>query len=380
MKGQLTPYSRVIVGMIFGVLLLASTSQAFMWQGFEITPRASVREGYDDNVTYTKDNPIHDSITNLLFGAGVKQEGHTHSLAVDFNVAHQFFAQNISFNNTAEDVTVRLSKELSKYDQVKVIDTFSHAEEPRSFEDAFGRTSGRYFTYHNVFGLGYRRDLNEQIAWNLRYTNDTNDYSRKDMSDSSLNTVGTAVDYAFDSATIISPSYDYMYRDFSPGPSATENELAVNLRRFFTSQLYLDLQGGVDFFDSYGGQSYTKPMFRAALTNDIDETTQGGITFEKKYSTTSYTQDLLDSWRVSLKLAKQLTARFQAMASAFYGKGTYVATDQKDNLTGVNIGGSYELTRKAKLNLNYLYAQDDSTETSNSYIKNAVYLGITVEF
>lgn len=378
--GAFCRYLRIAAVTIFLIFLLTPIAYTSRWQGLEVIPRASFSEGYDDNVTYVEHNSIRDFVTSFLAGAGIKREGKTYSLGIDVSVACQLFAGNASFNNAAEYMAVRAKKELSKYDQFTLNDSFSHSEEPRSFEDAFGRTGGRYFTYQNYFTMGYRRDLSRQLAWELRYGNDSKNFSRKDLDDSSVNTAGTGLDYAFDSKTVLSPKYDYTRQDFSSGHSATEHEISVNLRRFLTEQLYFDLQTGVDFMDSYNGRNYTRLLYRAGLTNDIDETTRCGISVEKKFSTTSYAQDLLDSWRVSIELAKQLTARFQTRLNAFYGNGAYVATDIKDKLIGVNAWGSYDLTEKIRLNLNYVYSKDDSTQLMNSYTKNAGYAGVTAEF
>ncbi|MCK5242288.1 hypothetical protein KAR34_07540 [bacterium] len=371
---------RIAAGVVFIVILLSPGGYSFVWQGLEIIPRASLREGYDDNVTYVRNNPIRDMVTNVLAGIIIKQEGKTHSWSMDVDVAYQFFVDHASFNNISEYTNVHLKKKFSKYDQITLNNSFSHFEEPNSFEDAFGRTSGRYSTYHNYFNVAYRHDLNQQLAWNFRYNNDFCTYSREELSDSNLNTVGTGVAYTINSATILSAAYDYIQRDFSPGPSAKKNEVTVKVRRFLTTQLYFDLKTGVDFIDSYNDQRFIHPLYQAALIDDIDKTTQGQIVLKKEYLTTAYLQDLLDRWQVSLKLAKKLTTRFQALVVAFYGRGTYVSTNVQDILSGVNVRGRYDLSKKTKLSLNYVYSKNESSQETNGYIKNVVYLGIMGEF
>jgi hypothetical protein len=368
--------------LIFSVLLFCFPRPAFSLTAgdFEITPRAGMSESYDDNITYVKDNPQSDWITELLVGLGIRREGKNNLLTMDVSATHQFFFDNSSFDNTSEYLDVNFLQEISKYDTLRITDTFSHSEEPRSFADAFGRTTGRYSTFQNDAGVDYRHDFSQQLAGNLRYANSLTNYSRNDLSDSDMNTVGTGLDYAFNSANIASLNYDWMKRDFSPGASATTRELAGVLRHFFTAQVYLDLQGGADFIKSFNEEESTKPLFRAALINDIDETTRTGIRFEKQYTTTSYTQDLFDMWRVSVNLLKQLTSRFTATFNAFYGQGTYVTTDIQDDLTGVGLGCNYDLTKDAKVNLGYSFSQDDSTDAVNSYTKNVIYLGMEMKF
>jgi hypothetical protein len=372
---------QVLAG-IFPWMLLMSTGgyASYMYNGLEITPTASVQEGYDDNVTYLKNNAISDAITQLAADLAVKQEGKTESLLLDAKVDEELFAQHSSFDNTSEYLNLNYKQDFSQFDQLKVTDVFSHAEDPTSFQNAFGSTAGRYFTYQNTVNLAYHHDLTEQLGANFRYANDLLDFTAANISDSSLNTVGTGLEYAFNSATILKTDYDYSYRDFYPGPAATTNEVSAALRRYLTPQLYAELRSGVDFIDSFNGQNHIQPLYKVSLTKDLDENTQTGISFEKQYTTTGYTQDLFNTWQVSADYIKTLTSRLTATFNVFYGNGDYSGTAIQEAYTGANIGASYDLTKNAKVNLSYTFSKDDSTLPTDSYTKNVVYLGINYEF
>jgi len=372
---------RIFCGILPFIFLMSTRGYAaYMYDGLEITPSASIQEGYDDNITYVKNNPISDAFTKLLAGIAVKQERKLESLSLDARIEEELFAQHSSFDTTSEYMNLLYKQDFSKYDQLKVSDAFSHAANPTSFENAFGSTSGRYFTYQNTLDMGYRHDLTEQLAVNFRYANDLLDFTSKSVSNSSLNTVGTGLEYAFDSATILKTDYDYNYRDFYPGLSATENEVSAGLRRYFTPQLYVDLRSGADFINSFNGQNYIQPLYKASLTDDLDENTQTSISFEKQYTTTGYTQDLFNTWRVSANYIRNLNSRITATVNIFYGNGDYISTDIQEKYTGASIGVSYELTKNAKLTLSYTFSKDDSTLPTNSYTKNVVYLGAIYEF
>jgi hypothetical protein len=372
---------RVFVG-IFPWMFLMSTGgyASYMYNGLEITPSASVQEGYDDNITYVKNNPISDAFTQLLAELAVKQEGKTESLSLDTKIEEELYAQHSSLDNTSEYMNLDYKQDFSEYDHLKVTDVFSHAEQPTSFANAFGSTPGFYFTYQNTLDMAYHHDLTEQLGANFRYSNDLLDFSNTSMSNSSLNTVGTGLEYAFDSATILKTDYDYNYREFYPGPSATENEVSAGVRRYLTPQLYADLRSGADFINSFNGQNYIQPLYKASLTNDLDETTQTGISFEKQYTTNGWNQDLFNEWRVSGNYIKDLTSRTTATLNVFYGNGDYISTNINEKYTGASIGVSYELTKKAKVTLSYTFSKDDSTLSTNSYTKNVVYLGTKYEF
>lgn len=372
---------RVFITVLPLIFLMSTGGYAsYMYNGLDITPNASVQESYDDNITDVKNNPISDSISQLLVGLGIKQEGKTESLSLDTKIEEDLYAQHSTFDNTSEYMNLNYKEDFSHYDQLKVTDVFSHAEQPTSFANAFGSTPGFYYTYQNTVNMAYHHDLSEQLGVNFRYSNEILDFVNNSSSNSTLNTVGTGLEYALDSATILKTDYDYNYRDFYPGPSATENEVSLGLKRYLTPQLYAELRSGADIINSFNGENYVKPLYKASLTNDIDETTQTGISFEKQYTTTGYSQDLFNAWRVSANYVKQLTSRLTATINVFYGNGDYITTPTKEKYTGAAIGVSYQLTKMTKVTLSYTFSQDDSTTQTNTYTKNVVFLGITKEF
>ena len=71
-------------------------------------------------------------------------EGKTRGLKLSGSILQNTFLDYDNYNGLAQDFTLDFVNELSKRDRFILSDAFSRAEEPRSFDDAFGSTAGRY--------------------------------------------------------------------------------------------------------------------------------------------------------------------------------------------------------------------------------------------
>ena len=353
---------------------------SFMYKGLEIMPTASVQESYDDNITYTKSSPISDEITHMLVGLGVTQQGKTESLNFNGSVDEQIYAKNTAFDNTSESFTANYQQEISEYSRFKVDDIFSNSQNPTTFSDAFGRTSGRFTTLDNKVDLLFSHDMTEQLTYNVGYSNEQTIFDTDSQTNSSLNTAGAGLDYALNSANILSLNYNYSQRDFATGPYAITNEIAPNLRHFFTKQLYLDLSAGVDFLRSFNGISYIRPLYTATLTNDIDKNTSASISYQQKYTTDTFTQDLFNIWEIVANVTRQLTDKLSIIFSGFWGQGKYITIGGNQGLTGASITVNYDLTKKTSLNAGYTFYNETSNIGLNAYTKNTAFFGITIRF
>ncbi|MFA5100095.1 MAG: outer membrane beta-barrel protein [Candidatus Omnitrophota bacterium] len=366
--------------IILSVLFIPGACSATQVGAFDLKVLGSVYETYDDNITYAQTNIKDDWITNAKIGLLAKYEGKTESLEFLGNVVHHDYMDNSNFNNTSEDLSLSAKKEFSPYERAILSDTFTHAEEPSSFEDEFGRTSGRYSYYRNRFNIAFSKDLSKEFTLIGRYLNDYDAYSGSGHSDSFQNRIGFEGDYIISSHTTVFGAYDFYQREFDPGSSATTNSLSVGARQYFSSQLFLDANTGVDFIKSYNNKDYTKPHFTASLTDDFDETTRLTLAYDKRYYTNSSTQDLFNYWQTSLKFTRRVSARLGASASGFYGKGTYEAFNITDTLKGASAGLSYDIKENIKGTLSYSYSKTTSNIASRGYDRNVVSTGVTVEF
>lgn len=345
----------------------------------EIKLHGGVSELYDDNITYVKTDRVHDLITRPTVGATAVYEGKTTRFTAEGNYYHEFYADNSNFNNNSGNFTASLNSELSKFDRISIGESYTKTYEPRSFEDQFGYTGGRYSSSRNRVNLGYTRDMSAHTGLSVRYANEINSYSRSDISKSYLNTAGVEGAYIFSSDLSVFAAYDFSRRDFDPGSDATTNTVSGGLRKYITKQLYFDGMAGADFIKSYSGRDYTKPMAMVSMTDDINDRTRGTLSFMKRFDTISYAQDLFDQWRVNAGLSHEITQKLSGSLSAFYGRGEYIGDAVVNKLLGSGVGLSYDINDNWKANAGYSFSRETSSG-GGGYKKNTVTLGLTAEF
>lgn len=374
--------SKSWITLITLLALAACQARAYAHKigAFDVNLSGSTRESFDDNITFTKENKKEDFITSARVGIEAVYEGKTRGLKLSGSILQNAFLDHTGYNSLAQDFTADFINELSKYDRIFLSDTYSRAQEPRSFEDAFGSTSGRYRIQKNEFSLGYSRDINSQYGLTARYSNAVNTYSRQDMADSYLNSLGLQFGYRESSEFSLSGAYDFTYRHFDPGSHAMTNSLGALARAYLTSRLYLDTSAGISFLNSYDKNSYVKPYLGMAVTDEFDENTKGTISFTKRYDTNAYSQDLFGYWRISCALTRKLTQRLDAECSFFFGDGEYRSLDIRDKLSGINLGLNYDFKDNIRGGLTYSYSRVDSTLSTREYAKNVVSAGLTVKF
>lgn len=374
-----------VSGIFFTALLLnflapPGVAAPFNFRGLDIKVKTAVNEAYDDNITSAGENKKGDFVTSLALGLDVKDEGKTRSLKLSGNIRQQVFAQKHSYNNISQGLSLSFRNEFSKYDRITLKNAFSHTYEPRSFKEAFGRTSGRYSYYRNRFNLDYTRDISRQLSLSVSYANELNEISGKDLNDSYLNRLGFEADYFFSSATVFLFSYEFAGRNFNSGEDASTHTIAAGIKHYLSRQFYFDGKTGVDFVDSYSGRNYTKPIISISLADEIDENTRAAISFTKEYSANSYRENLFSYRQISAFFTRRLLERLGCSFSGFYGRGEYTSSNITDKLRGVSVGFSYDLRKNLKGKLTYTYSKTDSTPASREYTKNVVSAGLSAEF
>ncbi len=349
-------------------------------EGSGISMTATANEIFDDNITSSKADKRSDFITRMIFGLGGQYEGKTSAVKVRGRINQDFFAHHHEFTNTAEDVTVDWRSDWSRFDHIAVKNVFSHSDEARSFDEAFGRAGGRFGYYKNRASVEYANDVSKQLTLRARYTHELNEIGDKTITDSMVNRAAVEGVYDLTSALMFLPSYAFGQRSFDPGGNVRSHTIAGALRRYLTNQLYVESKLGTDFFSSAEGTNYVKPLIALSLSDNLDENTRTMLSFTKGYDTTSYSQNIFRSWRFSGALTRQLLKRLSGSVAGFYGKGTYVASDIRDELWGGSVGVSYDITRNVKGQVGYRHASVDSTQSGRGYGKNTVAVGMTAEF
>ncbi len=368
--------------MIIGIVAFLAPGVCFAYRvgDVDLELKASASEAYDDNITFVNTEEKKDSSTNLNLGLDGNYVGKTRSLYFSVNLNHQIFDTYSNYDNTSENLSLAYLQEFSKYSRISLKDSFTHSEEPRSFEDEFGRTSGRYSTNRNKFNAEFTRDYSQKFRLIWRYSYEIYDPSRSDLSSSYQNKLGAEADYAFNSQTIGYVTYDFSQRNFDPGSEATFNILGAGLRQYFTSQFYADARFGLDLINSYDERNYAKPFFFLSLSDEFDPTSKLTVSLVKEYTANAYTQDLFNYWQISASLTKQVFQRLRLGLNVFTGEGKYNSLGIEDKLKGLSLGLDYDLLHNLTAKLQYSYSQTESNFESREYTRNFISLGLRYAF
>lgn len=365
-----------IATAVFALLLFVGRASADVQWGIG----GAVSESYDDNILYSNANPLHDVITRVVLGGGVKQASPTHELEFKGELIQSFFKNHTEFNDLAVDIAVNGRMELDAYKRLSFREQFRQSEEPHTFEDAFGRSNGRYGVNRNRFGFDFVRDWSPQWSTMFTYAQNNTNQSRSGGRDSAQYMPGVVSEYALDSANQVLVGYAWSFYTFEPGGNANIQALNAGYRHYFTPKWYSEVKPGVSFVHSFTNNDFVRPRYEVSLTDIADENTQLQLSYIKEYGVNDYNEDVSSNWRVSLTGYRQLTSRIRGNISAFYGRGHYEVTDMVDKLTGASAGFEYALREHTSFTVDYLYQQADSNTLNRSYRKNRVQAGLKYIF
>lgn len=359
---------------VFGVVSNASAEN----RNYSI--RGQLTTTYDDNVTLTHVNTKADVIETVGLGLDIKREGTRNQFLGQIDLYRNFFVHNSSFDNTAIILSAKDAFEISSRMRFNVSENFERSEEPRNFEDAFGRNTGRYRTNRNKLFLTYEFDISNYALFQWTYGNEITAYSRADLNDSTRNETGARLQYAFDHANRAGLKYELAIRSFESDTQIINNALIVDYGHNFTKQLQLVFKVGTDFINSDISGSTVQGRYEIGLLNDIDEITRAGLSYKRGLNSESNSQDLFDSYRFTGSVGRELTQRIAVFGTAFYGKGEYQQSQVENELVGAGAGVNYLFLRNAIVKLTYDYSETISNQASSSYQRNVVGLQTQMKF
>jgi hypothetical protein len=364
--------------VIILALLIQSNQLAWAEKGFIV--RASDDIGYDSNVRYTHENETESFINRTTLGLQYFMEEKTQSLDILAQLHHQYYFDNTEFNNFAQDIGVFFKKETSEFHKFGIENTFAHDEDAITFEDEFGRESGRFDTYANDFKIINSQQITPENELKISYNNEIQEVDHPDLLDSMDNHINFEIDQVWSPKTEVFLTYDFSHSYIDQPDHAFLHILAPGLKRALTSKLFLKTYAGANIVQTYDDENFVRPAFYAGLTYDVDETSSVILSYKKDHETTGYVDDVFDRWRMSLDFKKELSRRLSGYVSAFLGEGEFVRRDISDGFSALGFGFSYLLNRNLKANLSYHLSDKDSNVASREYTKSTTFLGFTLGF
>jgi hypothetical protein len=367
---------RIFSLLAFVLMLPACTTTT--GKGLDI--KGSAFYGYDDNVQYSDTDEMHDLITRLTLGLDYLLEQKRQSLDVSAQLHEDLYSDHDELNNFSQDISGYFQKEISKYERYSIDEKFEHAEEPTSFEEEFGRVSGRFNTYKNKLLFEYRKDLSPHHLWITDIGNEIKNVDRPDLHDAIFNRFGQELDYLLSAKTSLFIKYDLIHSYIDTPDNAFIHTIAPGFKYFLTRQLVFETYGGANVINTFDGKTLVRPTFYAALTDELDRRSNFTLAFQKGHIPTGYTSDIFDQWRISLRYRRQLLERLNGYINAFYGDGEFVNSDITEKLSGVNWSLAYALTKNVEASVTFSHADKTSNVPTREYKKNSVFLGLVFRF
>lgn len=345
----------------------------------------TMRETFDDNITYAKEEPKEDLITNLGLGMSAQYEGRKSTLEVAGNVYHEVFAENSNLDNTAQDIALNFKRELSQYDRISIKNVFTNTTVPLFFEGPTFSANlqgdhGRIPYYKNRFTIDYARDVFRQLTVKIKYANDVDAFETKTLLDSFTNKVGFETNYFLTATTMLLSTYDFSHRQFEDKSDVSINTIAQGLRQYITKKLYFDVGGGLDFVDSFEEETFIKPVVLSALVYSMSENTQLRLLFNKRDETSPFDKQIFNYWRTSLSFTRQVSERLGCNLSLSYTDGESIPSNFEQKILGASSTLTYDINKYLKGSLIYAYSQADSVLETVGYTKNTLSLGLTAAF
>lgn len=345
-----------------------------------IRVQGSIGQKYDDNITYDSSDEVSDFITTLGTGIDLNYTNRRTSAKIKARIVEQLYLDLTENNNSSQYLTMTVKHDLTKYDSFSLSNSFSHSSDPYTLEEQFGRTGGRYDSYRNQLDLSYVKNFSKRLSMRFGYQNNIDQKDRSDLLDSYINKVLIDGIYSSNAKTTFFLGYEFLDHELGSVGNATIHTVNGGIKYFLTEQFSIESRMGIDFIDSFNGNSLIEPMWSVMLSNQITEKESVDLSFSKRYSTNSYTEDVFDSWQVSSKIHSQLSRKLSSSLEMFYGQGTYDSSDVEESFLGGDASLSYEINKNLRGNVAYKNTQTTSNVESNEYKKNVISVGIVGEF
>jgi len=292
-------------------LLWVPTTYGFSYRDMDLSLRPHITETFDDNITFLEDSEKEDFITELGLEMHIARETRTQHLSLMGELVESLFAENSDFNNLAARIELDYQKALSKHDEFGLANKFVRTEKPHDFDEAFGRSSGRYTYYSNQLSLNYSRTVSKQFELNAAYDYEIDNFSGVTIKDSMLHRGRFNADYQLSSAVKTGLAYEFLIRDFQAGDSGKAHSIYGEFDYDFTKQFSFEGQAGTDVLHRFGGGVIVRPAIDASLIYDTDKKTRVRLTFSKKHTSTPYREEFFNQWRLSAAVTRDLLDRLK---------------------------------------------------------------------
>jgi len=370
---------RLIILVIFCILavmlvLTPSNSYAFRYKNFDIYIKGDLFQVYDSNINFDKDNETDGFRTDASISLGLNRSWRRANLNLNGSIAHGIYNNNSDIGTGSESLRLNFEYEPSAYMSFQLTDSFSHSKEPTSFQEEFGRITGRFNTYVNSFSLGLTRQISKDFSATASYGNTI---VRKDEgSDWDAHSAGIRLNYNYSVDKIFHFGYQYAFSKTRGEDSGSAgHSVFFGAEKYFTQRLTLSGQVSLGRNDSDASDSNTSSSVSVSLNQEFDRITSARLSFALYNSDIMQGDSSSNNWQISGDVKRELSDKFNGSANVFYGEGTFRDIVGKDKLFGIGSKIDYEVTQRLRGNLNYSFSNLRSTDETRGYHRHLIGLG-----
>jgi hypothetical protein len=404
------------------MLLLLLPAVGFADYRFELTPRISVSEVYDDNINLDATNEKSDYLTTVSPGINLTMSSQRNSLSLDYSPTWVWYDKNDQNDTVRHAGTLAFGQNVTQHLRFNVTDTYTRSEEPletyeevesaRSTRNTYQRNTGSVsatyqfgpedtitFGYSNNYlenedptlddgtiqdpfvSMTYWFNLKNGLDLNYGYTRAifTRDDGLPPGDDYDGHAAGLAYTYRFTPGTSISLGYNLTTRTFE---GITEDyrvhEAYAGFGYDFSADLSVSLRGGVFTQKNERSDDETGYTYDASFTKRFNRGSfaiggRGG--WDEAYLEAER-RGFTRFWSANTRLNYRLLERLSAFAGGSFRRDKDV-TYREWKTAGANAGLSLEFLRYFSLSLNYTYAERDDDVDTEDYRVNRVMLILT---
>jgi predicted porin len=285
-----------------------------MAQPWQLTPKLTISERYEDNVLMAEDNPETDTVTTVTPGLSLAFKEETIKVSAEYAAAVEQFARHSNLDNVGHTASFEFEKDRlfgSKTTSVSLRNTFQYLPQPLTglegnqgaptvpVPSAAGIGLPRNNTWTNTAALTLTHLYSARLTERIEYLNSITRFELPTLIDSNIHEGTAEAIYQLDPNSEVSGSYRFRYFDFVQNDvdDATSHALMVGVTHRFSPTLSITIKLG----PSYAIQSEQHNLTPIGMVH-LSKTA------EKLEIIADYSRDVSDLTGLSAQLATTQTA------------------------------------------------------------------------
>jgi hypothetical protein len=377
-KGRLSYILLTVLAACFISVFACSGALAFPYKDYEVDISATLSQVYDSNIYFEKDNETDGFRTDATLSLGIKRTGKRRYFNLDGHITRGVYNSEGNIKNNSESVVLKFGHKFSRHTSLKIQDVFSHSNAPSTFEEEFGRVTGRFDSYRNAFALNILRGVRKYLSVSAAYGNSIRRYDRG--TDSDTNTGSIRLRYRPGADKVFFVGYTYGKTVYDDLNDVYFQVITAGAEKYITRRLSFNGSVSLGRRRSENGQGKFTSSIDLSLSNWLDRNTFASIKFHRTDYDAGEGAPSSANWRVSGQIERRITPKLDGAVSGFYGEGKFLDFSGRDEYLGATASLTYQFTEHLSTIVHYTYSKLLSTEEDRGYTRHLAGLGVAYAF